>query len=137
MKLQTNTVMELRHVLLIDDSEIDTFISKHIINSSKMAEKITVKNSAVEGLEYLATLVENSEEFPDTIFLDIMMPVMDGFGFLDQYAKFPEYIIEKSRIFMLTSSSDTKDIERVSKIRFVKKYLNKPLSLTILKSLQL
>ena len=127
--------MELKHVLLIDDNEIDTFISKHIVNSSKMAEKITVKNSAVDALEYLSTLIENSEEFPNTIFLDISMPVMDGFGFLDQYSKFPEYIIEKSRIFMLTSSSDANDIERVSKIPFVKKYLNKPLSLTTLKGL--
>ncbi|WAC13186.1 response regulator [Dyadobacter pollutisoli] len=128
--------MDLKHVLLIDDNDIDIYISKHIVNSSKMAEKITVKNSAVEALEYLSTLMENSEAFPDTIFLDISMPVMDGFGFLDQYSKFPEYMTEKPHIFMLTSSSDADDIERVSKIKFVKKYLTKPLSLTMLKSLQ-
>ncbi len=127
--------MELKHVLLIDDNEIDTFVSKHIVMNSKMAEKITVKNSAVEALAYLSGLVENSEDFPDTIFLDISMPVIDGFGFLDQYSKFPEDVIKKPHIFMLTSSNDSNDIERVSKIPFVKKYLNKPMSLAMLKGL--
>lgn len=128
--------MELKHVLLIDDNEIDTFISKHVVKNSKMAEKITVKNSAVEALEYLSTLIENSEEFPDTIFLDISMPVIDGFGFLDRYSKFPEHMTQKPHIFMLTSSSDAEDIERISKISFVKKYLNKPLNLAMLKNLE-
>ena len=128
--------MELKHVLLIDDSEIDTYIAKHVVNSSKMAEKITVKSSAVEALEYLSALIEKFEEFPDTIFLDIWMPNMDGFGFLDQYSKFPEHIISKTVVFMLTSSGDTGDIERASKFPFVEKYLNKPLTLAVLKSLQ-
>lgn len=127
--------MKLKHALLIDDNEVDNFISKHVIIDSKMAEKVTVMNSAIEALEYLSTLDTISIEFPDTIFLDIRMPVMDGFEFLVEYAKFSKDSISKPRIYMLTTSSDAVDINRASKIPFVKKYLNKPLDLATLQNL--
>ncbi len=127
--------MELKHVLFIDDNEVDNYISQYVINSSNMAEKITVMNSAIEALEYLSTLAGISVDFPDTIFLDIRMPAMDGYEFLVEYAKFPKDSINKPVIFMLTSSSDPKDINRASKIPFVKKYINKPLTFETLQNL--
>ncbi len=127
--------MKIRHALLIDDNDIDNYISKTIITKSNKANKISTRNSAVEALKYLETLKNNPEEFPDAIFLDIRMPEMDGFGFLDAYTQLPEILNKQCDIYMLTSSNDKGDIERALHYPFVKKYFNKPLEVSMLDSL--
>ncbi|MCM4156452.1 response regulator [Gramella sp. AN32] len=126
----------MKHVLLIDDNEIDSYIAKHIITKSKMAQKINVQNSAIDALEFLGTLKNNPEEFPDNIFLDIQMPEMNGFGFLEEFKKFSESIQNQCRVIMLTSSNDPKDIDRSFQYPFVKKFLTKPLVLRMLEDLK-
>jgi DNA-binding NarL/FixJ family response regulator len=127
--------MKIKNILLIDDSEMDNYISEYIIVQSKIAEKISVFNSPIEALEYLGDLQSNQQEFPGAIFLDINMPDMDGFGFLDEYSKFSEDIIMRTSIFMLTSSDNPNDIKRALKYPVVKKYFSKSLSKDILNQL--
>lgn len=127
--------MKMKNVLLIDDNDVDNYVSKHIITKSKRAEKISVQSSAIDALEYLTKLYTSSEEFPDMIFLDIRMPEMDGFGFLDEFSKFPEAINNQCAVVMLTSSSDQNDIDRAAQYSVVKKYLNKPLEISMLENL--
>lgn len=127
--------MKKKHILLIDDNETDNFISNYFVEKSKIAEKITVKGSALEAMEYLEKLKGNSEEFPDFIFLDLSMPKMDGFDFLDQFMKFPEAINNKCSVAILTSSNDKEDIARASQYPVVKKYFIKPLRLEDLNNL--
>ncbi|MBK5284512.1 MAG: response regulator [Bacteroidia bacterium] len=127
--------MEIKHALLIDDNEIDNYIAKHIITKSNMAEKITVKTSANDALQYLAALKTNPSEFPDIIFLDIRMPEMDGFGFLDEFKNFPQAINNQCAVVMLTSSSHQKDIDHASQYSVVIKYLNKPLDQVMLENI--
>jgi CheY-like chemotaxis protein len=127
--------MKTKNVLLIDDNDMDNYISKYIVTASKIAEKINIFTSPIEALAYLATLKSNCEKFPDFIFLDIRMPDMDGFGFLDEYSKFPEDIIMKSSVFMLTSSDHASDVNRALNYPVVKKFLVKPLTKDILNEL--
>ncbi len=127
----------MKHVLLIDDSEMDIYISKHIIENRKFAEKISVSISAIEALVFLNSLKGNHEEFPDVIFLDIRMPVMDGFEFLEEFSKFPESFINKTAVYMLTSSADSNDKERAAKFTVAKKFITKPLSPSILNEIAL
>src|SRR5680860_202055 len=122
----------MNHVLLIEDNEIDNYITKHVITKSKKAQKINVQNSAIDALEFLETLKNNPEEFPDIIFLDIQMPEMDGFGFLEAFKKYPEGIHAQCKVIMLTSSNDPKDINRSLQYPFVKKFLTKPLLFSML-----
>lgn len=70
----------------------------------------------------------NSEKIPDFIFLDLNMPVKDGFGFLAEFAELNENIRKKSRVVVLSSSISPDDINRASTNPFVHKYLNKPLT---------
>lgn len=125
----------MKNIVLIDDSEMDNYISKYIITESKMAQEISVFSSAIEALEYFVKLQTEQQEFPDAIFVDINMPEMDGFGFLDEYSKFPEDIIKKTSVFMLSSSADPNDVKRALKYEVVKKYFTKPLSIDILNQL--
>jgi CheY-like chemotaxis protein len=125
----------MKSIILIDDSEMDNYISEYIIAQSKITEKISVFNSAIEALEYLGTLQSNQQEFPEVIFLDINMPDMDDFGFLDEFSKFSDTLLNRTSIFMLTSSDDPNDIKRALKYPVVKKYFTKPLSKDILNQL--
>ncbi|HLG34747.1 MAG TPA: response regulator, partial [Bacteroidia bacterium] len=69
------------------------------------------------------------------IFLDIRMPAMDGFDFLEEFIKFPQAVNKQCDVVMLTSSSDQNDINRASQYPVVIKYLNKPLEESMLKNL--
>jgi CheY-like chemotaxis protein len=115
-------------VLLIDDNEIDNFIASSIIGKLGMAKNIISKNSAEEALAYLAECLENNSSFPEIIFLDIRMPSMDGFGFLREFAKFPPTVHFACNIFILSSSVDSRDIERAKKNSFVSGFITKPLT---------
>ena len=76
--------MTIKEILLIDDNDIDNYINKLIVAKEKVVEKITIKNSPIDALQYLRS---KEGEFPELIFLDIKMPEMDGFGFLDEFFK--------------------------------------------------
>ena len=124
-----------KHILLIDDNDIDNYVTNHIISRCQMAEKITIKNSAITALEYIRAIAKEGEEFPELIFLDIKMPMMDGFEFLDELIKFPKEINNQCSVVMLTSSGDPNDIARALKYVVVKKFLIKPLMKEMLENL--
>ncbi len=125
----------MKHVLLIDDNKVDNYIAKHNITKSKIAKKINIHTSAIDALEYLEPLKNNLEEFPDIIFLDIQMPEMNGFGFLEEFKKYPKAIHAQCKIIMLSSSNDPQDVKRLLQYPFVKKFLTKPLLLSMLEDL--
>lgn len=115
------------NILLIDDNEIDNFINERIISTSSFAKNIVVKKSAPEALDYLKQINDTSQ-LPEIIFLDLNMPVMDGFGFLNEFAGLKDEVKKHSKVIVLSSSISPDDIDRASTNPFVYKYLNKPLS---------
>ncbi|CAH8286484.1 response regulator receiver domain-containing protein [Mariniflexile fucanivorans] len=114
----------MKEILLIDDNIIDNYINEFIIKKAQIAETITVKTSPVEALNYLKEL---TDDFPKLIFLDIKMPEMDGFGFLEAFNNFSEEQKGHTNIIMLTSSYNINDVQKANKNPYVKKYLLKPL----------
>lgn len=119
---------EAIHVLLIDDSEVDNFINKSVISKEECISKITVMNSGLDALGFLNTIIDQPESFPDIIFLDIRMPRMNGFEFLDHYIKFPDALKNHCKIYILSSSMDSVDSEKGKKYSVVKRHLTKPLA---------
>jgi CheY-like chemotaxis protein len=114
-----------KKVMLIDDNEIENFVNKKLIESTKFAEGTVCYQSAEAALEFIKTC--SSEELPEIIFLDIKMPGMDGFAFLDEFAMLSAEVHQRVKIIMLSTSESFKDLNRANKNRFVFRFLNKPL----------
>ena len=128
-------------VMLIDDNEIDNLINQKMIESSGITKHIYIHTGARSALEFLKNIQEidefASKILPDVIFLDIDMPLMDGFQFLDEFGKLNNELRGKCRIVMLTSSINPQDVNKSKKYSYVKKYINKPLSLDNLENMDI
>jgi CheY-like chemotaxis protein len=119
-----------KKILLVDDDQLNNLINTRIITkfSDYTVDSFT---SGKAGLMYLHDC--EPELFPEIIFLDINMPVMDGWDFLEEFQKFPETLTQNCSIIMLTSSIDITDIEKSKRFKSVRDFMSKPLTLESLR----
>lgn len=115
-------------VMLVDDNETDNFIHRRVLEMGNFSKNIIVKNSGKSALEYLEANQSNPELIPEVIFLDINMPIVDGFVFLFEFESFPDSIKNNSKIIVLSSSDNKKDIDRIVDNDHVIHFITKPLS---------
>lgn len=120
------------NVMLIDDNKIDLFISEKIIKKLCIDSNIRTFSSAKSGIEFLKLLEENTFSktmlVPDIILLDINMPEMDGFQFLNEFNKLTKMKEKNIKIYMLSSSSNLKDINKAKNNKVCSGFINKPLT---------
>ncbi len=115
-------------VMLVDDNDTDNFISKRIIEITKFAKRVEVKGSGKAALEYLRENENQGDELPSLIFLDINMPIVDGFVFLYEFEKFNEIVKSKCKVIILSSSDNKRDIDKIVNNNHVIKFITKPLT---------
>lgn len=121
-----------KYVLLIDDVELDNFINEKLISSNGFSEKIYICNSGQGALEFLNNLNIAAAAFPDiypeVIFIDINMPVMDGFQFIQSFQEIIKKQRKHPKLVVLTSSVAERDRQTTSGLSKDILFLNKPLS---------
>lgn len=110
--------------LLIDDNYIDNFVTRKILESGNFANKIIVEQSAQAALSALG----RGAISPDVIFLDIRMPQMSGFEFLEAYEQIAFKNKEIVKIYMLSSSLDPTDMSKSLGSKYVAQFIHKPLT---------
>ncbi len=127
-------------VMLIDDNEIDNLINQKMIEASGLAGHIFTHSGAKSAIEFLKNVEKMSggdQKFlPDVIFLDIDMPLMDGFQFLEEFEKLSDALKEHCKVIMLTSSINPQDLTKAKRSSHVRKYINKPLTQETLEGLK-
>ncbi|MFN4972288.1 MAG: two-component system response regulator [Bacteroidota bacterium] len=110
--------------IVIDDSKIDLFLIEKVIATNHPGAQITKFDRPADALAHVKT----NENLPAIIFLDIQMPVMSGFDWLDEFEKLDAHIKQNYTIFILTSSSNPTDYNRGISNPNVKDVLIKPLA---------
>jgi len=135
------TSKKYKSVMLIDDNEIDNLINQKMIEAANICEHIFTYSGAKSAIEFLKNMEKVASVapivIPEIIFLDIDMPLMDGFQFLDQFDKLNAETKKTCRIVMLTSSINPQDVNKSKDYDYVKKYINKPLTQENLKNLSI
>lgn len=112
--------------ILIDDSDFDLFLNKEFLQLAGVRGNIESFDSANNALKFILREGESINE--SIILLDIHMPLMDGFEFLDKFNLFPDYIKKRIKIIMVSSTVDERDLERALSNPFVVDILSKPLN---------
>ena len=105
----------MKRILLIDDDHITNMLNERIIKYTQVSENVHVCISAQKALNLILDFIDKQESIPEVILLDIRMPIMDGFGFLEEFIKLPEAITSDVKIAMLTSSLEESEKERAFK----------------------
>ena len=112
-------------IMIVDNDQVNSFVLKNIITRNYSDAKVELLPDGAEALEELKRLDQGSENFPAVILLDIYMPVMDGFEFLDEYIK--EFAHKDSIIFAMSNSLIKEDQQRANEYEVVKGFITKPL----------
>jgi response regulator of citrate/malate metabolism len=114
-------------IMIIDDSVMDSFLLRQLLTSADQTDPVIKFESALYALNYLEDCIDRKQlaELPDLIFLDINLPLFNGFQFLYKLLDIKEMV--NCKVVMTTSSDDPKDIERSAEYKNVIGYLIKPL----------
>jgi CheY-like chemotaxis protein len=119
---------KIKCIMIVDDSQDDNYYHERVINKSGISGTIIVKTSGQEALDYLKLKKEDPDTHPDLIFLDINMPGMNGWDFLEEYGKLENDMQGKVVITMLTTSENVDDYKRALSYSVVNDFKTKPLT---------
>ncbi|MEY5049373.1 MAG: hypothetical protein RLZZ175_2732 [Bacteroidota bacterium] len=120
---------KINSIFVIDDDDICQYIAVSIIEHSELVKHTKVFNNGKEAIIYLENNCQILENIPEIILLDLTMPVMDGWEFIENYIKLKPRIGKKVYIYIISSSINPYDFERAKNISEVSDYIVKPLTL--------
>src|ERR1035437_4402808 len=127
--------MRKKIICIIDDEEISHLIVKTIIKRLDIQTHFLPFNSGEDAITALKQLSVSNVELPDIILLDINMPVMDGWEFLNNFIKIKPQIDKKIEIYILSSSTAIEDINKSQKYAEISGYLCKPIAAETLRNI--
>lgn len=113
---------------LVDDDDTFVFITKKIIEKTDFVKEIKVFGNGLAALNYIKENINSEYKLPDVILLDLTMPIMDGWEFLDEFTHLETQKTNKIIIYICSSSISPHDIIKAEKISFVSDFIIKPLT---------
>jgi CheY-like chemotaxis protein len=129
----------LTKILCVDDDPITLMLCKKVIAKANFTGEIESAKDGVEALKFFDSLIgddSNNEDYPELIFLDLNMPIMDGWEFLDEFSKNLTQSFPKTKIIVLSSSVDPKDINKSKSYPMVLDFLPKPITVEMLNNIK-
>ncbi len=125
------TTPQKYHIIFIDDSKLDCFIAERLIGKTRVWETVHSFLRAMEALNFLREKYSNDPEFfskKTVLFVDIQMPLMNGYEFVEAFQKLPNEIISQCYIIVVDSSINERDLAKVLGYPGIRQFLNKPLT---------
>jgi CheY-like chemotaxis protein len=118
----------LKQLTLIDDDDVFVFLTSRMLEKYKLVDLIKIFDNGYDALVFLKENLDNIEALPDIILLDLSMPIMDGWQFLEEYVKINPRIGKKITIFVCSSSISPDDFTRAMNINAVSDFIIKPMT---------
>lgn len=122
---------KINNLLLIEDNDITILITKKMVEKTGMVDNVVITKNGKDGYDYLMYCLEGEHRFPEVILLDIMMPVWDGWTFLEKTKE--AGLLKKLNIYLYTSSVSDEDKYEARSFGLQDRYLTKPLEIDIVK----
>ncbi len=120
---------KLKSILLIDDDQINNFIVVNKLKAIPEIENIYCEENGLAALNFIKTTIDSDPtKLPCIIFLDINMPLMDGWEFMEEFEKFDRKYIAQMSVYMVSSSVYIDDIEKSKQYAHIKAFISKPLT---------
>lgn len=126
----------VKTVLLVDDDNMTNFLHQRVISKAEICSDVKVAKNGQEGIEKLVELNHSlASKDVVVVFLDLNMPILDGWGFLKEYESQKDKLKFNTKIFVLSSSINPDDKARAEENKYVAQYVYKPLTSSSLQSL--
>ncbi|MBV6640742.1 MAG: response regulator [Cyclobacteriaceae bacterium] len=119
---------KVHRLFIVDDDNLFTHITSLVVDDSDLVEEVKVYNNGKEAYDYLSTHRDSPEKLPDVILLDLSMPIMDGWGFLDKFMNLKLPQAKTIEIYICSSSISPEEIEKARSMSVVSDYIIKPLT---------
>lgn len=118
----------LKQLTLVDDDDVFVFLTTRMLEKYKLVDLIKIFDNGYDALVFIKENLGNIEALPDIILLDLSMPIMDGWQFLDEFVKINSEIGKKITIYICSSSISPDDVARSKVINEVSDFIIKPMT---------
>lgn len=126
---------KLANLWIIDDDPMSSFYIKRLAELGELASIISIYDKARGAVDYLLHHKKSPEHLPDFILLDIYMPELDGWGFIEEFSKIKDQLIKDIKVCIISSSNHPRDMQRAESLPCITAYLQKPVTLEGLKQI--
>lgn len=127
---------KFKSILLIEDDPITVMVCDRIIKMTVFCDNVQTKENGQDGIDCVNEIIQQKHELPDIIFLDINMPVMNGWDFLEAFEKIKHQLVKMPRVFILSSTVDPEDYKKAEQFSAVEGFISKPLTQEHLQNIQ-